>query len=210
MNKNTAGSVLDLFLRELCPAGNGAYKLTQNEIQNIREVYTDYPCSIPDRGEAVNILKSSGVSCAVIHRIENLYRLSDFLTKGQQNNLPSISTPRQVYDYFSLRRNPHTEVMYGIFMNIRNEIIRIRTLARGTYNAMACTPADVLSPALKMNARNLILVHNHPSGDPGPSSEDSQFTGRIHDAAKLVGITLLDHIIIGAGKFYSFKQAALL
>ena len=83
-------------------------------------------------------------------------------------------------------------------------------ISRGTVNASLATPREVLIEALRFQAVSLILVHNHPSGDPEPSSEDIRLTQRMREAAELIGIRLLDHIIIGDSAYISLKERGFL
>jgi DNA repair protein RadC len=79
-------------------------------------------------------------------------------------------------------------------------------VALGTSNVVSIHPRDVFSVAVKWNASAVIVAHNHPSGNIAPSEKDYELTKRLHAASKILGIPLLDHIIIGAGNFYSFAE----
>ena len=80
----------------------------------------------------------------------------------------------------------------------------------GTLNCSTVHPRELFRNAIKRSAASLILVHNHPSGDPTPSRDDLDITGRLKEAGKIVGIDVLDHIIIGDNKFTSFKAKGLI
>lgn len=97
------------------------------------------------------------------------------------------------------------EYMYMICMNTKNKIIGIFEISHGSVNASIVSPREVFQKALLANAVSIILLHNHPSGDPTPSREDIEVTKRINDAGKIVGVQLLDHIIIG-DKYSSLKE----
>ena len=83
---------------------------------------------------------------------------------------------------------------------------RDRVITRGTVNASLVSVREIMIEALRHRAVNLILIHNHPSGDPSPSEEDTVVTEKVAEAGELVGITLSDHIIIGDNTYYSFKE----
>ena len=83
-------------------------------------------------------------------------------------------------------------------------------ISKGTVNASLATPREIFIEALRYQAVSLILVHNHPSGDPEPSEEDRLLTRRMDEAGKLIGIRLLDHIIIGDASYVSFRERGLL
>lgn len=94
-------------------------------------------------------------------------------------------------------------------LDTKNQILSIENISIGTLNASIVHPRDVFSIAIKKNANSIILIHNHPSGDPQPSNEDINITHRLSDVGDLVGIKVLDHIIIGDNRYISFKEKNL-
>lgn len=102
------------------------------------------------------------------------------------------------------------EHLVVLLLNTRNHVIARRTIYIGTVNSSAVRPAEVLRPAVRENAPSIIVVHNHPSGDPTPSPEDISVTGDLVAAGKLLDIELLDHLVIGqGGRFVSLKEKRL-
>lgn len=95
-------------------------------------------------------------------------------------------------------------------LDTKNQILVIENISIGTLNASIVHPREVFSIAIKRNANSIILIHNHPSGDPAPSNEDINITNRLIDAGNLVGIKVLDHIIIGDNKYISFREKNLI
>lgn len=94
-------------------------------------------------------------------------------------------------------------------LDTKNQILAIENISIGTLNASIVHPRDVFKVAIKRNANSIILIHNHPSGDPSPSNEDINITNRLIDVGNLIGIKVLDHIIIGDNKYISFKEKNL-
>lgn len=94
-------------------------------------------------------------------------------------------------------------------LDTKNQVLSVENISIGTLNASIVHPRDVFSMAIKKNANSIILLHNHPSGDPQPSSEDINITHRLVDVGNLVGIKVLDHIIIGDNRYISFKEKNL-
>ena len=90
-----------------------------------------------------------------------------------------------------------------LVLNTKNILLKILDVSYGGTNSAIIEPKDILSEPIKMGAPKIILVHNHPSGDPTPSKEDIELTKRIYNAAALLGIELLDHIVIGNQKYIS-------
>ncbi|MEW8972874.1 MAG: DNA repair protein RadC [Tissierellaceae bacterium] len=95
-------------------------------------------------------------------------------------------------------------------LDTKNQILAVENISIGTLNASIVHPRDVFNIAIKRNANSIILVHNHPSGDPQPSNEDINITHRLIEVGKLVGIRVLDHIIIGDNRYTSFKEKNLI
>lgn len=91
-------------------------------------------------------------------------------------------------------------------LDTKNQIISIQDISVGNLNSSIVHPREVFNIAIKRSANSIILVHNHPSGDPTPSTEDINITHRLIDAGDIIGIKVLDHIIIGDNKYISFKQ----
>ncbi len=97
-----------------------------------------------------------------------------------------------------------------ILLDTKNAIIGFNVVSMGTLNGSLVHPREVFKPAILGNAAAVILLHNHPSGDPAPSTEDRTITARLRQAGDILGITLLDHVIIGDGTYASFAEQQLL
>ncbi len=95
------------------------------------------------------------------------------------------------------------EKLKVLVLNVKNILLKIIDVTYGGTNSATVEPKDILAEPIKMGAPRIILAHNHPSGDPTPSKEDFELTKRIYDAANILGIDLLDHIIIGNNKYAS-------
>ena len=97
-----------------------------------------------------------------------------------------------------------------ILLDTKNKVIKVEEISLGTLNSSLVHPREVFVKAIKQHAASIILVHNHPSGDTEPSAEDKNITMRLVEAGELIGISVLDHIIIGRESYLSFKQEKLL
>lgn len=100
-------------------------------------------------------------------------------------------------------RNEKREILKVVILNTKNEVQKVQEVAQGSNSSISIMPKDILLETVRMQMSKIILVHNHPSGDPTPSVSDINITRRVEDAARLLGIELLDHIIIGDGKYQS-------
>ena len=98
------------------------------------------------------------------------------------------------------------EQIYGVFLDTKYAIIGINHIAMGGLNEAHVSPREVFKCAILLNAAAVALAHNHPSGDPTPSPTDRRLTDRLANAGKILGITLLDHVIIGNDQYYSFAD----
>ncbi len=103
-------------------------------------------------------------------------------------------------------RDANKEQFYVMLLNVKNKLISVECLSIGTLNASVAEPRDVFQLAFLKNAAAVLLAHNHPSGDPTPSKEDVRVTERMNKVGEALGIPVLDHIIVGAGNFYSFTD----
>jgi DNA repair protein RadC len=122
-----------------------------------------------------------------------------------------VRTAADVYQRMrlTLRDLPHEE-FHVLLLNTQNEILRDLQVTRGTLDASLVHPREVFRPAIVEAAASVILVHNHPSGDPTPSAEDRAVTRQLRSAGELVGIEVLDHVVLGEGRYVSFVEAGLL
>lgn len=120
-------------------------------------------------------------------------------------------TPRSISDYYmqDLRHLSREQVLL-LMLDSKSRLIKDMVMSSGTINASIMPIREVLIQALKEEAVNIILIHNHPSGDPSPSSEDIRVTKRVKEASNLIGLTLMDHIIIGDNRYISLKEQGLL
>lgn len=98
------------------------------------------------------------------------------------------------------------ELVVGLFLNTKNEIIKKETIFKGSLNTSVAHPREIFKAAMKYSSARIIIAHNNPSGNPEPSEADLQFTKRMVEVGKIVGIELLDHFIIGEDKYISLKE----
>lgn len=121
-----------------------------------------------------------------------------------------IKCPKDVADLLMEEMRYHKkEHMKLVLLNIKCNLISVEEVSIGSLNSSIVHPREVFNPAIKKSSASIIMVHNHPSGDPTPSSEDTAITARICEAGKIIGIELADHIIIGDGRYISLKEKGL-
>ncbi len=122
-------------------------------------------------------------------------------------NKYKVKNPWDIYKYYmeSLRYN-QKEVFKVVLLNTKNEIITDVDVSVGTLNSSLVHPREVFKEAIKRSSNKMILIHNHPSGSVEPSKEDKNITERLIKCGDIIGIEVIDHIIIGDGLYYSFKE----
>ncbi len=122
-----------------------------------------------------------------------------------------IRDAKDVYDAFKEHFAPlDREQFVVVILNGKNEVLGFNVASTGSLTAALVHPREVFKPAILANAAALILVHNHPSGDPDTSAEDRAITSRLKEAGDIVGIRVLDHVVIGDDRFRSFADEQLL
>jgi DNA repair protein RadC len=119
---------------------------------------------------------------------------------------PVIRDAAQVLTQFPDLRRQKKEHFGVLYLNTRHQLVHKETVSIGTLNASLVHPREVFEPALRLGAVSVVLVHNHPSGDPSPSAEDRALTRRLEEAGKILGIGVLDHIVVGHEEHVSFAE----
>jgi DNA repair protein RadC len=123
--------------------------------------------------------------------------------------MPSVTSPKDVMPMVADIKDCKKEHFIALFLNARNQVICREDVSVGSLNANLVHPREVFAPAVGSSAACLVLVHNHPSGDVTPSREDIELTRRMVQAGEIMGIEVIDHLIIGADRFLSLKEANL-
>ena len=122
-----------------------------------------------------------------------------------------FSSPEKIARYYMEdARHQNTEVLKLLFLNTRSKLIGESDISTGTVDTALVSPRELFIEALQRGAVSIVLLHNHPSGDPTPSKADVRITRRLKEAGSMIGITLLDHIIIGNNCFISLREKGFL
>lgn len=162
--------------------------------------------SLPELMSVKGIGKVKGIQLLCIGE------LSRRIWKRRSLEQPLVfKEPREVADYYQEDMRHLTQEQFRMMLfNSKQMMIRDVLLSKGTVNASLASPREVMIEALRYQAVSLILIHNHPSGDPEPSREDIQVTRQVAEAGKIIGISVLDHIVIGDNSFVSLKERGFL
>lgn len=122
-----------------------------------------------------------------------------------------FNSPDQVADYLRPRLSSlKQEVFLAVMLDVKSQVIKIEEISRGSLSRSIVHPREVFKAAVKASAAGIIVGHNHPSGNPNPSSEDIQVTKKLIEAGEIMGINLLDHVIIGENKYLSLREEGII
>ncbi len=122
-----------------------------------------------------------------------------------------LTTPQAAAAAFATILEDEVVEVFGMFcVSTKRDVIAYHEVSRGTLDGTTVQPREVFQAALLTNSSGILVAHNHPSGDVAPSPDDLRLTRRLAEAGTLLGVELLDHVIIGAGRWFSFRQGGLL
>ncbi len=152
-----------------------------------------------------------GVGLAVSARVAAALELGRRMAREGPAERPRIGGPRDVYERCAptMRDLAHEEFRV-LLLNTQHAVTREVTVTRGVLDGSVVHPREVFKQAIGESAAAILLVHNHPSGDPTPSAEDRAVTRQLAGAGAIVGIPVLDHVVIGDGRYVSFVEAGML
>jgi len=127
-----------------------------------------------------------------------------------KSNITKITCAKDVFDYMQPKiGHLKQEVFVVILLDSKNNVIKDEIIAKGTLNSTLIHPREIFKPAIRESANSIILVHNHPSGDPTPSVQDTEIIKKLDNLGDVFGIDLADHIIIGLNKWWSREESGL-
>ncbi|MFI3208039.1 MAG: DNA repair protein RadC [Eubacteriales bacterium] len=157
------------------------------------------------------LIRLKGVGKVKAIQILCISELSKRLAKAYAAPALSFQNPSSIASYYMEDlRHSKQEILKLLLLDTKAKLIGSSDISKGTINSSIISPRELFIDALQMGAVSIILLHNHPSGDPMPSKEDILVTKRIKEAGKLIGIDLLDHIIIGNNCYLSFCEKGIL
>lgn len=154
-----------------------------------------------------DLLSIKGVGKVKAIQIMCIGEIAKRISKAEAKERLHFKSPERIARYFMEQvRYLSKEEVYLLMLDGKHGLIRETKISVGTVNAAFSSPREVYMEALKAQAVYVILIHNHPSGDPTPSNQDYLMTRQMQNAGKLIGIELSDHIIIGNQSYYSFRE----
>lgn len=158
-----------------------------------------------------DLMEIRGIGQVKAVKLKCLTELSMRMAQARAQNTLNFRSPSTIADYYMERlRHMRTECVLLICLDGREQLIAERKLSDGCVNMALISPREVFIAALQAGAVSIVLVHNHPSGNPEPGSSDRELTEAVYETGRMIGISLLDHIIIGDNRFFSFCNEGLL
>jgi DNA repair protein RadC len=152
-----------------------------------------------------------GITAHNVFVIKFMQEITREFLKEQVLDKPYCRSSREVFDYlYHSMRDLKKEIFKVMFLDSQNRVVVIEDLFEGTLNASAIYPREIIQGAVKHNAAALIFVHNHPAGNPQPSDNDKRITQDLVFAGNIMQLKVLDHIIIGDNRYFSFADAGLI
>jgi len=148
-----------------------------------------------------------GMPAATALRVAAAFALGRRVEHARRPVRPSMRTPRRVHELVAPElRGLERERFLVLLLDGKHRLKRREVVSEGTLTTSLVHPREVFRPAVRESAAAVVVVHNHPSGDPEPSLEDVEVTRRLIEAGRLLGIPLLDHVIVGDGRFASLRE----
>lgn len=159
--------------------------------------------------EDLSAIKGLGIAKA--SQLRAMVELGKRLAASVGDSRPTIRSPQDAAEMLmpELRDLPQ-ERFKAIYLNVKNEVLKTCTITVGGLSSSVITPRELFRQGISSNSASVIVAHNHPSGDPSPSPEDINVSKRLTEAGKMIGIEVLDHVIIGDGRWISMKERGLI
>jgi DNA repair protein RadC len=161
--------------------------------------------------EPEELARVPGIGPAKAARLAATFELTRRLRARPPATRVTLSGPADVYAAFgALMEDQRREVFRIALLDAKNGLLRDKVISEGTLSASLVHPREVFKPAILESAASVILLHNHPSGDPTPSREDVRLTRQLVECARLLDLSIHDHVIVGRGRYVSFAERGLL
>jgi DNA repair protein RadC len=181
----------------------GVLSIARRVINNYGVKLLTYETDVDKLSKSLGISKIQ--ACQIIASFELGRR---FFGKSRKDIY--LNSPQDVFNYLANIGKLEKEVMHGLYVDVKNKLIWDEIISIGTVTCSLVHPREVFKPAFINSAVGIVLVHNHPSGDPKPSKEDVNLTKRLKTVSEHMGIELLDHIIVGNNRYISLKSEGIL
>lgn len=203
--------LLALIIRTGNSKGDSAIDTATKVLRSLRSANDSNGLNSLKNASLLDLMEVDGIGEAKAAMILAAVQLGIRLAVSSNGSKIRVTSPSIAANYvlseMSVLEQEHFRIMT---LNTKKEINFIREISKGTINMTIVHSREVFRAAISDNAHSIILLHNHPTGDPSPSKEDIKLTKNLLEASKIIGIDILDHIIIGDNKYFSFLEEGLL
>ncbi|MHC5099085.1 RadC family protein, partial [Peptoniphilus genitalis] len=203
--------LLALIIRTGNSKGDSAIDTATKVLRSLRSANDSNGLNSLKNASLSGLMEVDGIGEAKAAMILAAVQLGIRLAVSSNGSKIRVTSPSIAANYvlseMSVLEQEHFRIMT---LNTKKEINFIREISKGTINMTIVHSREVFRAAISDNAHSIILLHNHPTGDPSPSKEDIKLTKNLLEASKIIGIDILDHIIIGDNKYFSFLEEGLL
>jgi DNA repair protein RadC len=175
-----------------------------------RALLKEYNLKQLSRASTESLMKVKGIGPGTAVRMAAAFELARAIHTFHEDSRVKIQSPAHVYNMLYPQLSGLTrEQLMAVYLNTKNQVLKTETISIGSLNANIVHPREVFKRAIELSAASVIVAHNHPSGDPTPSREDIAVTEKLIEGGKLLGIDVLDHVVIGDGRYVSLKDEGL-
>lgn len=197
---------------ELLAIQLGSGRRGKDAVEVAREVLAAYGSLADVAGrDATELARLPGIGRAKAARLAAAFELTRRLRARTPGSRVALGSPAEVYAAFGpLMEDLKREVFRVALLDAQNGLLRDVVISEGTLSASLVHPREVFKPAIVESAASVILLHNHPSGDPTPSREDIRLTRQLVECARLLDLRLHDHVVIGRGRFVSLAERGMI
>jgi DNA repair protein RadC len=162
------------------------------------------------RASLAELMRQRGVGEAKAIELKAAIELGKRLLLTEPDERPAVRSPHDIANLLLVEMGMlEQEHLRTVILDTKNRVLAIPEIYKGSLNSAVVRVGELFREAIRQNAAAIVLVHNHPSGDPTPSKEDVEVTERVIDAGKLLDIEVLDHLVIGRAKYVSLKERRL-
>ncbi|MEX0801818.1 MAG: DNA repair protein RadC [Candidatus Binatia bacterium] len=164
-----------------------------------------------DEAAASELAKVKGIGPAKVAQIKASLEIARRVSNHKWQPGQSLRSSEDVFRHFrDDLENEKREFFYVVLLNNKNKKIRDVKISEGSLTASLVHPREVYNPVIRESAAAVIFVHNHPSGDPAPSPEDIEITRRLKEVGDVMGVRVLDHVVVGHNRYFSFSDKGML
>ena len=190
--------------------GNAADKTSA--VDQARQMLADFgSLRSLSAANTAELCRQNGIGPAKAAEIQALFEIARRFARQELRPGDRFTSSHDIFVHYQEKlRDRKKEVFLSLLLDSKNRLLKEIQVSEGSLNASIVHPREVFAPVIRESAAAVLFVHNHPSGDPTPSREDIDLTGRLIDAGELMGVRVLDHIIIGSGSYVSFCDRGLL